>query len=97
MAKTIKELTVEELRQVVSDLKSGVRYNEIKTKYNLASNAVSANTITECEKLIAELTPAPAAPKQFTGFYGIKNTTPEEHKDLIARGVTVDENGYYCW
>lgn len=95
MTKTIKELTIEELNNVVTDLEKGVRYNDVKAKYNLASNAVNANTIAECKKLIAEMTPAPT--KSFTEFFGVKHTSPEEHKKLIARGVTVDENGYYCW
>lgn len=94
--KTIKDLTIDELKNVVTDLEKGVRYNDVKAKYSLASNAVTANTIAECKKLIEELTPTPE-PTKCTGFYGIKNTTPEEHADLIARGVTVDKNGFYCW
>ena len=96
MTKTIKELTLNELQNVVSDLEKGVRYNEIKTKYNLASNAVSANTLTECKKLIAELTPATPV-RTFTGYYNTKHTTPEEHNELLALGVIVDADGNYCW
>lgn len=96
MTKTIKELTIDELKNVVADLEKGMKYNEVKAKYNLASNAVSYNTIAECKKLIEEMTPAPE-PAKSTGYYGIKNTTPEEHNELIALGVTVDENGFYCW
>ena len=96
MTKTIKELTIEELNSIVTDLEKGVRYNDVKAKYNLASNAVNANTIAECRKLIAELTP-PAPARTFTGYYGVEHTTPEEHEQLLALGVIVDEDGNYCW
>ena len=98
MTKTIKELNLNELKSLVTDLEKGVRYNEVKAKYSLASNAVNAQTITECKKLIAEMTPTTPEPvRQFTGFCGVKNTTPEEHAELIALGVKVDEEGNYIW
>lgn len=96
MTKIIKELTIDELKNVVTDLEKGMKYNDVKAKYNLASNAVNYNTIAECKKLIEELTPTPE-PTKFTGYYGIQHTTPEEHEHLLSIGVIVDENGYYCW
>lgn len=96
MAKTIKELNLNELKSVVTDLEKGVRYNEIKTKYDLASNAVSANTLAECRKLIAELTPD-APVKTFSGFYNTKHTTLEQQNELIAAGVIVDKEGNFVW
>lgn len=94
--KAIKDLTIDELKNVVTDLEKGVKYNEVKAKYNLASNAVNYNTIAECKKLIEELTPTPE-PTKCTGYYGVKHTTPEEHAKLLACGVKVSEQGYYIW
>lgn len=95
--KTIKDLTIEELKNVVADLEKGTKYNDVKAKYGLASNAVNYNTLAECKKLIEELKPTPDTTKKFTGYFGVKNTTPEQHKYLLSIGVQVDENGYYVW
>lgn len=97
MTKTIKELTIDELKNVVTDLENGVRYNDVKAKYNLASNAVNASTIVDCKKLIEELTPTTPEPKRCTGYFGIQHTSPEEREKLLAHGVIVDEDGNYCW
>lgn len=94
--KTIKDLTIDELKNVVTDLEKGMKYNDVKTKYSLASNAVNYNTIADCKKLIDELTPTPE-PTKCTGCYGIQHTTPEEHEKLLSIGVIVDKDGHYCW
>lgn len=94
--KILNDLSVEELQSIINDLQHGVRYNDIKAKYNLAPNAVTANTLHDCEKLLSEKQPVEKE-KKCTGIYGIKNTTPEEHAELIAIGVKVDKNGYYVW
>ena len=91
--RTIRELSVEELQNVIKDLQFGARYNDVKTKYNLAPNAVSANTITECEKLLAELQPKE---KKFTGYLSV-NSDPVLQQKALAGGAKVDANGYYVW
>ena len=97
--KTIKDLTIEELNNVVTDLEKGVRYNDIKAKYNLANNAVNANTITECKKLIAELTPAPEPEERdsLKLLAHVSNQTEEQKEELLRYGATINKGGYYVF
>lgn len=113
MARTINELTVEELQNVINELSRGTRYNEIKAKYNLASNAVNANTSAECAKLIAERAPKEpvVTEKKFTGYANVKNQTAEQQAKLLTPVTvklpdgsvitggcaTVDANGDFVW
>lgn len=91
--RTIKELTVEELQNVIKDLQNGARYNDVKAKYNLVPTAVSASTISECEKLLAELQPKE---KKFTGYLNTSSDPVLQQKALDG-GARVDANGNYIW
>jgi hypothetical protein len=89
--RTLNDLSVEELRGVIADLNANVRYNDIKTKYGLVQMSFTANTIPECEKLIAE-----KSVKKFTGFLNI-HSDPVLQQKAIDGGATVDANGNYIW
>lgn len=96
--KTINDLTADELRGLIADLQHGVRYNDIKVKYNIPKMVFTPSTISECEKLIAEKDPAPTSTeKKFTGYHSIQHTTQQQHEQLMTLGVNVNEQGHYIW
>lgn len=77
--RTLNELTLEELKSLLSDLNQGIRYNDLKIKYNL--NILNYSSTAECKKLIEEKSPkaAPAATNLNTWYdengemhYGMK-------------------------
>lgn len=94
--KTLNDLEPNELRGIISDLKKGVRYNEIKQKYNMPKLVFTTNTIAECEKLIAEKEPV-QLPKKCTGVANINNQTEEQKAALLHSGATIDKEGYFVW
>lgn len=51
--RTLNDLTVEELRGLITDLQCGMRYNDIKAKYQTPSLIFTADTISTCENLIS--------------------------------------------
>lgn len=55
--RTLNDFSVEELKNLISDLQIGVRYNDLKIKYSIPGFAFTPNTIAECKALIAQKTP----------------------------------------
>lgn len=94
--RTLNDLTIDELKGVKHDLQLGVRYNEVKAKYNLASNAVNADTIGICSKLIFEKTPVEPEPEK-KDIARLSNTTSELQKELYNCGGKVDSEGRFYW
>lgn len=74
--KTLNQLTIDELQNFILDLQSGVRYNDIKAKYNMPQFVFTNDTIAQCKQLILE--------KKFTEpRKTVKPLTPEQARRLL--------------
>lgn len=52
--RTLNDLTVDELKGMISDLQNGVRYNDIKVKYQIPNFIFTRDTMIQCRDLITE-------------------------------------------
>lgn len=88
--KTLNQLTIDELKNFILDLQSGVRYNDIKAKYNMPQFVFTNDTIAQCKHLIAE--------KEFSQpRKAVKALTPEQAKQLVFGNTAVVGDDGTVW
>lgn len=97
--RTLTDLTTPELHEVLAALKRNERYNDIKSKYNLASNSLDSRSADKCIALIKERTPVEPTPEptKLKDYARLSNTAPRLQKELYDCGAKVDSEGKFYW